>query len=491
MTRFLFLVPFLAWLARTAYAQDGAPSTAAAVIFLGGYVLLIPTMRLWSRWVARRVDSAHFQRRLRRFNFTMTLARFLVAIWFVYALFGGLNWMEFLQAHLTFFERWPLTLPPAFIATLPAYLAWMGLWWSQYPADRALREQGLLAQLDSDLPIHSPPSFWSYFSVNLRLQILFTVVPIMLILLIRDITYISLWQAGIIERDQSRAEPFILLAASATIFLLAPIILATILHTQPLPDSILRRKLEEICRRTRLRYRNILLWQTDNSMGNAAVMGLIPQVRYILLSDLLLETMTDEQVEAVFAHEVGHIVHRHMAWYVVLIVILMLGMSLAQVMLEPHIPTLPFHINFDIVMNVFSLVVFLLIFGYLSRRFERQADVYAARTIEKQSTPGLKSPSPTPNSPSPPPHSPVGPHGATTFASALYRVAVINNIPIRARNFTHGSIASRMNYLQSISADPERTTQFDRLMFALYAALLFALLLCGGIAWIYRAKLMS
>ena len=64
-------------------------------------------------------------------------------------------------------------------------------------------------------------------------------------------------------------------------------------------------------------------WFRDlgNNMGNAAVMGLFPQVRYILLSDLLLETMTDEQVEAVFAHEVGHIVHRHMAWYVVLIVI--------------------------------------------------------------------------------------------------------------------------------------------------------------------------
>ena len=34
--------------------------------------------------------------------------------------------------------------------------------------------------------------------------------------------------------------------------------------------------------------------------------------------------MTDEQIEAVFAHEVGHIVHRHMMWYLVLIVLLML-----------------------------------------------------------------------------------------------------------------------------------------------------------------------
>ena len=72
-----------------------------------------------------------------------------------------------------------------------------------------------------------------------------------------------------------------------------------------------------LCRRVGMRYRDILLWRTQNNMGNAAVMGLVPQVRYILLSDLLLETMTESQIEAVFAHELGHIVHRHMAWYIV------------------------------------------------------------------------------------------------------------------------------------------------------------------------------
>ena len=51
-------------------------------------------------------------------------------------------------------------------------------------------------------------------------------------------------------------------------------------------------------------------WATPPSWAS------LPHVRYILLSDLLLERMDDEQIEAVFAHEVGHVVHRHMAWYV-------------------------------------------------------------------------------------------------------------------------------------------------------------------------------
>src|SRR5205085_472468 len=184
---------------------------------------------------------------------------------------------------------------------------------------------------------------------------------------LRDTTFTILWKSGVIPMDRdSRAEPLILLSASAIVFVTAPALLAIILRTQPLRDSPLRQRLEEICRRTRLRYRDILLWQTDNNMGNAAVMGLIPQVRYILLSDLLLESMTDEQVEAVFAHEVGHIVHRHMAWYVVLIVILMLGMSVAATWLGVYIPSLP-EKYLDIILNVLGLGVFLCVFGFLSR----------------------------------------------------------------------------------------------------------------------------
>src|SRR6185312_5614392 len=118
--------------------------------------------------------------------------------------------------------------------------------------------------------------------------------------------------------------PFTWLLAAAAIFLLAPAILRRVLHTEPLANSPLRRRLEALCRRTGVTYREILLWRTGNNVGNAAVMGFVPRFRYILLSDLLLETMTDEQIEAVFAHELGHIVHRHMAWLVVFIVVLML-----------------------------------------------------------------------------------------------------------------------------------------------------------------------
>ena len=56
---------------------------------------------------------------------------------------------------------------------------------------------------------------------------------------------------------------------------------------------------------------DLLVWRSDGMMINAAVMGLLAPVRYVLLSDGLLATMNVSQIEAVFGHEAGHVRHRH------------------------------------------------------------------------------------------------------------------------------------------------------------------------------------
>src|SRR5204863_1467584 len=114
-------------------------------------------------------------------------------------------------------------------------------------------------------------------------------------------------------------------------------------------------------------------------------------------------------------------------------------------------------------------------------RFERQADVYAARTMQRSAPPSALSSS----------ISAVGEYGAAVFASALHRVAIVNNIPIGARNFSHGSIAARMKYLHDLSADPARTGQFDRMMLAIYATLIAAPVLCGAAAAVVFQKTAS
>jgi STE24 endopeptidase len=276
-----------------------------------------------------------------------------------------------------------------------------------------------------------------------------------------------------------------------------------------------------------MRYRDILLWRTQNHMGNAAVMGILPPVRYILLSDLLLERMDDEQIEAVFAHEVGHVMHRHMAWYVVVIMIFTLALVSVEQVMPPTLPALAGvpQAVVDVGSTVLVMGMFLAYFGFLSRRFERQADVYAARLIEANArvqVQGLRvqdnaagSPvsvlsfpeSPTLNREPSSSSSHVGPYGAMVFASALHRVAVMNNIPLVPRrrprrgffrrvghsldnvveslhNWLHGSIHGRMEYLRGLSADPALTGRFDRFMACLYGALLFALFACAAFAFV-------
>ena len=481
--------------------QSVVPSNQhlAVSAFLAFYGVLVLVMGLWARSLALQVSGQTLTRSVARFNKVMSGARMLVPAWLGVGLYV-LGWGDVVLQILSPINRWRLDLPGLVLGTLPALLTWAGLWWSQFPADRALREQSLLVQFDQDLPVHSPPGFWSYFFSNLRLQLFFTLVPILLIVGLRDLLFIGLRTFGVNSTTGGWIEAVVSIGAAVLILLFSPELLRRVLRTRPLPDSPLRVRLEALCTRHKVRYREILLWHTDHNMGNAAVMGLMPHVRYVLLSDLLLETMTDDQIEAVFAHELGHVVHRHMGWYVVLMLTLLLVVPGPGQLLHNAVVALglPVWMPADLVVSVVVTAGFLASFGFLSRRFERQADVFAARTMEAVRSAGAR-PTVTPvvsasaggtavlsipslavesaamSGEATPARSHVGRYGASLFASALHRVAMINNIPVAARSWCHGSIETRMNYLADLSHDPGATHRFDRLMTRLHVVVLLIL----------------
>jgi STE24 endopeptidase len=492
VSRILLLIPFILWLSWTP-SQSWTPSLPrreAVAVFLGGYAGMLLVLGIWSRILARRLSSLNLHRSLARFSKTITFSRFAIPVWFGIGVFA-LDWAKFIDDHFGTIRDWPVRLPSLLIGTAPAFVAWIGLWWAQFPADRALKEQNIASQLDEDLPTHAPLAFWNYLVANLRMQLLFILVPVLMIMLARDLLSLVLWKTKLADPN-GPAEGWVMLGASAIIFVIAPDILTRVLHTQRLPDSPLRERLHELCTNAGLKYREILLWRTDNNVGNAAVMGVVPFFRYILLSDLLMETMTDKQIEAVFAHEIGHVVHKHLLWYVVLVAILMLAImgpgTVAESWLQPR---LPHWVSRDLIELIFSLGAmggFFFFFGYVSRRFEQQADVYAARMMERQRP-----------APAPPvafaPDMPmriaddadtnhVGEYGARLFGSALYRVAVVNNIPIAQWNFSHGSIQGRMEHLREMSMDPTRTRRFDRRMVRVYATLVGALFVLSATVYL-------
>lgn len=96
---------------------------------------------------------------------------------------------------------------------------------------------------------------------------------------------------------------------------LAPVLLLPLFFTiKPLAREDLRRRLVELSRRAGVAVTDACEWRLSDrtKKGNAALAGL-GRTRRILVSDTLLASHTDDEIEAVLAHELGHQVH-HDIW---------------------------------------------------------------------------------------------------------------------------------------------------------------------------------
>ncbi len=472
MSQVLVLLLYVFWI--VALPARGATLTvnpSRLAWFCAGFALIVLVPAVIIRYRVSRLGAVNaWQLHLRTLRL-IAVCRVAIVVWFVAGLFYGATWVEFVQGLLGGAGKVPITLPGMLLGPLPALAAWVGLWWAQYPVDRLAREQSIGPLLAESMPAHPPPTLAGHIESGLRLQILATAVPLLLISFIRDAINLVLWTTSIADPRAAGIEATVTVAAALMVLAIAPEPLRRIFRTSRLPASALRARLDELCRAAGTRYREVLLWNTNYAMGNAAVMGLLPQIRYVMLSDLLLETMSDSEIEAVFAHELGHIVHRHTIWYVVFVVSVVVASTAveAAVALIMHEMQLTAWASqaMDYTFAGAIVALLILLFGMFSRRLERQADVYAARAMQPtsgQHEPRLR---------------PVSPAGAAAVASALYRAASINHIPVEARSFRHGSIAKRVRFLQDLSAHPERSTGFDRGMRFVYTLVLGSLL-CGA-----------
>jgi STE24 endopeptidase len=122
----------------------------------------------------------------------------------------------------------------------------------------------------------------------------------------------------------------------------------------------------------------------ETRKANAALAGL-GRTRRVLLGDTLLNEFTPEEIDVVFAHELGHHVHRHLPKMIAVeIALSAAGLWLADRALHALAPALGYPGWSDpaalplllLVLTTFGLVLSPLT-NALSRRFERQCDRYA------------------------------------------------------------------------------------------------------------------
>ena len=321
------------------------------------------------------------------------------------------------------------------LALLPAVLIAIAAIHARYRSDRALRP-GLFRTAGS------------HAAFNLR----WLLVPLALLLVISLVSDLRI----IAEHESVWMQKALFISPTIDLLLLFPpmlialavfpIMLRLVLPLKKLPDADVEAHLRGLSARMGAEVSRIYLWDTGGArVPNAMVTGLTRRTRVVLMSDAILEDFSPAERDAVFCHELGHVKHHHLLRYLLavigmvmllqsVIMPLLVGSLVQQGMTPDHIET---------VAGVLGLVLVLTMIGFMltfvSRINERQADLAGSR---------------------------FGPH-PLAIAGALERINAISGGKVRTRpSPTHGSIASRVDFLmanaidQSVGDRAERRARF-------------------------------
>jgi Zn-dependent protease with chaperone function len=307
-------------------------------------------------------------------------------------------------------------------------------WARFYDVERACRD----AYDDDEGPA---PSRWAYLGLKIRHNFLLVIPPLCLFLA----------REAILAPFPSLENNLVFMSILAGVLLIGvflgiPWILRLMLSLKPLPDGPLRTRLLDAARRMKFRCDDILVWNTRFTLANAMVTGPLPFLRYVVLSDRLIQDLKPEEVEAVFGHEVGHIKHHHMLFYLGFVLASLVALeavrSVALAFSKNHLPFLAPWLDDGHYLAAIPFLLLLagyvfVVFGFLSRRCERQADIFGSRAVSTQA-----------------------------FIAALEKVASLNGIhrenPGWLSSWQHSTIARRVAFLEKMHADPAVETHFQR-----------------------------
>lgn len=212
----------------------------------------------------------------------------------------------------------------------------------------------------------------------------------------------------------------------AIIPIFSSLLLGKMLKAYEMPDSEIKEQLVAFLQKTDIHDVKLMIWPTKKSkVANALVTGFLKK-KQIFITDYLLENMTIKEVEAILAHEIGHIKHHHLWKRVALILVfpaLMFGVGSGMDWFEERFTDIPVWIGFSCIVVIF-VVYFIIAFNFFVRVQERQADEYVLTT-------GVD---------------------YRDFASSLLKLAKLNHMTTKMNKVdesfqTHPSIAKRIHWI--------------------------------------------
>ena len=373
--------------------------------------------RRWLRWFGR-VRSVH------------------TALWAAVTatILYGLGWTQMVR------YNWQLDgmfLADDVLILLPVVLPLVLSWAAFYEVDRAVERGGFALSVHKD----RSSSRSGYVGLHIRHYLGLILLPVLLLLGLQDAATFA--APGLSESERVWIVSIPLLAA---MFVGFPVLLRYVWRTEPLPESPLRRRLERVAQTHGAGTRDILIWHTGDRVVNAAVTGFVPHMRYVFLTDALIRRFSDEEIEAIFAHELGHIRYHHLPLRAMALVApLMLLFSLMQYFSAGDAAVL---VGSSMVGSVEAMVLGLVgmaaylffVFGRYSRLLEQQADLFACDNLR------------------------VHANGAEGFIATLEKLSAVGGGRRGQTTWLHPSIAARAAFLATLAGRPRAEQRFHAKM---------------------------
>ncbi len=197
----------------------------------------------------------------------------------------------------------------------------------------------------------------------------------------------------------------------------------------------------------------------------AGIIGVLPRLRYILMTPGIIRLLDNDELQAVAAHEMGHVRRMHIPFYLVfflgysllayawndlLLLLLLKQPLLLNWALSPdsNQQTL-FSVVYSIPIVLLMVLYFRYVFGYFMRNSERQADLYALELVGHP----------------------------FTLASSLEKIAIASGHTHDLPSWHHFSIRQRIQFLLDSHRHPELRQRHHRKLYTM--AVVFFVLAVG------------
>ncbi|MFO7761921.1 MAG: M48 family metalloprotease [Thermodesulfobacteriota bacterium] len=356
---------------------------------------------------------------------------------------------QYYLARLPYASRMPVLIS---LGGILIYFGYMSIVWAvakpkyEFLFDRAYSCSAFIgANLSTNLPIVLPWLFVSLFFDGL------TLVPF------------PGFQAFL---DSPWGEGLLFLSFFIVLVLTFPWFITRLWKCKPLRPGPIRALIENFCRKEGLKYSEIMVWPLfEGRMVTAGIMGVVKRFRYLLLTPALINNLNGMEIEAVVAHEIGHIRRFHLQFYLFLLLGFGLIAQLFSYLFMYGILRFDFFYELSekldkqmdsvlIFASTLALLIFLIfyfrfIFAFFMRNFERQADIHAFSALG----------------------------GSGPIVSALERVAWLSGNIRNMPSWHHFSIAQRVNFLSACDIDRSLPGRHNR---KVYLALFLYLLVVAG-----------